>query len=153
MVASADGGSAVAGLSGGLGNRDDHAVFTALREGADAVIVGMSTTIAEQYHPPPASSNLQILVVASRPEIAANATLFASSRVTLVLPDDPRPAPDGVSELRAGAGGRVDLSRLLALLEGKVVMVEGGPTLAGTMMGLGLVDEFFLTVAAACDRG
>ena len=52
MIASADGGSAVAGLSGGLGNRDDHLVFGGLREHADAVIVGMSTAIAEHYHPP-----------------------------------------------------------------------------------------------------
>jgi riboflavin biosynthesis pyrimidine reductase len=146
MVASADGGSVVAGLSGGLGNRDDHAVFSALRERADAVIVGMSTAIAEQYHPP-ASGHLRIYVVASRPEIAANAALFASSRVTLVLPDAAPPAPDGVSELRAGAGRRVDLGRVVATLAGKVVMVEGGPTLAGTVIALGLVDEFFLTVS------
>ena len=29
MVSSADGGSAIGGVSGGLGNRDDHAVFAA----------------------------------------------------------------------------------------------------------------------------
>ena len=33
MIASADGGTAVAGVSGGLGNRDDHAVFAALAPG------------------------------------------------------------------------------------------------------------------------
>ena len=40
MIASADGGTVVAGVSGGLGNRDDHAVFAALREAADGVLVG-----------------------------------------------------------------------------------------------------------------
>lgn len=50
MVSSADGGSAVSGVSDGLGNSDDHKVFAALRAAADAVIVGMSTAVAEQYH-------------------------------------------------------------------------------------------------------
>lgn len=43
LISSADGGSAIAGASGALGNRDDDAVFKALREQADAVLVGMST--------------------------------------------------------------------------------------------------------------
>ncbi len=64
-----------------------------------------------------------------------------------MLPDDVGPAPDGVPTLRAGAGGRVDLAQLVEHLAGKVVMFEGGPSLAGAMVALGLVDEFFLSVA------
>jgi riboflavin biosynthesis pyrimidine reductase len=146
MIASADGGSAVDGLSGGLGNRDDHLVFAGLRGHSDAVIVGMSTAIAEHYHPP-AEPPLQIYVVSSKPDISANTALFASDQVTLVLPADAPPVPAGVSEVRAGAGGKVDLALLVELLVGKVVMVEGGPRLAGTMIGLGIVDEFFLTIS------
>jgi riboflavin biosynthesis pyrimidine reductase len=146
MIASADGGSAVDGLSGGLGNRDDHAVFGGLRDHADAVIVGMSTAIAERYHPPTAPG-LHIYVVSSKPDVSANAALFESDRVTLVLPADAPPVPGGVSELRAGAGGKVDLARVVETLAGTIVMVEGGPRLAGTMIGLGIVDEFFLTIS------
>lgn len=146
MIATADGGSAVEGLSGGLGNRDDHQVFAGLREHADAVIVGMSTAIAEHYHPPE-SPRLQIYVVSSKPDISANAALFVSDQVTLVLPADAPPVPAGVSELRAGVGGKVDLARVVETLVGKVVMVEGGPRLAGTMIGLGIVDEFFLSIS------
>jgi riboflavin biosynthesis pyrimidine reductase len=146
MIASADGGSAVAGLSGGLGNRDDHAVFGGLRAQADVVIVGMSTAIVEHYHPPE-SAGLQIYVVTSRPDVSANPTLFDSDRVMLVIPADAPPTPAGVSELRVGTGGKVDLAGMIATLADKVVMVEGGPTLAGTMTGLGLIDEFFLTVS------
>jgi riboflavin biosynthesis pyrimidine reductase len=73
--------------------------------------------------------------------------LFASGRVTLVLPEDAAPAPAGVPELRAGAGGAVDLRRVVASLPGKVVLTEGGPTLAGAMVAMGLVDEFFLTIS------
>ena len=55
MISSADGSSTVAGLSGGLGNREDHAVFGALRAAADAVVVGLGTAVAEHYHPTPES--------------------------------------------------------------------------------------------------
>ena len=52
MIASADGGTTVAGVSGGLGNRDDHAVFGALRANADGVLVGLGTVVAEHYRVP-----------------------------------------------------------------------------------------------------
>lgn len=146
MVASADGGSALEGLSGALGNRSDHAVFAALRERADAVLVGMSTAVSEQYRAP-TTSDLQILVIAHDADISGDPELFASGRATLVLPEDAGPAPAGVPCLRAGTAGRVDLRRIGALLAGRVVMMEGGPRLAGLMVSLGLVDELFLTVA------
>ena len=49
-----------------------------------------------------------------------------------------------------GAGGRVDLPRLLAVLgerEVNEVMVECGPTLAGALLAAGLIDELVLYVA------
>jgi len=146
MVSSADGGSAIGGVSGGLGNRDDHAVFAALRARADAVLVGMATAVSEHYGAP-AASGLQILVIAHDADISGNPGLFASGRATLVLPEDAGPAPDDVPSMRAGVGGRVDLRKVDAMLAGQVVMMEGGPTLAGVMLSLGLVDELFLTVA------
>ena len=145
MISSADGGSSIAGASGGLGNRDDHAVFKALREEADAVLVGMSTAVAEHYHPPP--SALRIYVIAETPDISGAPELFASGSATLVLPEDAGPGPEGVPELRAGTGDQVDFRKVASLLAGKVVIMEGGPTLAAQMVSLGLVDEFFLTVA------
>lgn len=146
MIASADGGSEVAGVSGGLGNRDDHAVFGALREQADVVLVGMSTVVSEHYHAPTAS-DLQVFVIAEKPDVSGAPELFASGRATLVFPEDAGPAPEGVPSLCAGRGGEVDLRKVAALLAGKVVVMEGGPTLAGLMVSLGLVDELFLTVA------
>ncbi len=146
MIASADGGSAVAGVSGGLGNRDDHAVFGALRERADVVLVGLGTAVSEHYHPPQ-SGNLQIFVIADTTDISGDPKLFASGAATLVVPEDAGPGPDGVPSLRAGSKGQVDLRQVVATLAGKVAMLEGGPTLAGVMTSLGLVDEFFLTIA------
>jgi riboflavin biosynthesis pyrimidine reductase len=146
MISSADGGSAVASLSGGLGNRDDHAVFGSLREQADVVLVGISTVVSEHYHAPTAP-DLQIFVIAENPDVSGAPELFASGRATLVLAEDVGPAPAGVPSLRVGTGGLADLRKVCALLAGKVVVLEGGPTLAGSMVALGLVDEFFLTVA------
>jgi riboflavin biosynthesis pyrimidine reductase len=146
MIASADGGSAVAGLSGGLGNRDDHDVYKALRDGADGVLVGLGTVVAEHYRPP-AQADLRLYVVADTPDVSGNAELFESGTVTLVLPEDAGPAPAGVPEIRGGHAGQVDLPKLAHELAGKVLIAEGGPTLAGVLASLELIDEFFLTVS------
>jgi riboflavin biosynthesis pyrimidine reductase len=146
MIASADGASSVGGRSGNLGNDDDQAVFAALRGVADVVLVGMSTAVSEHYHVP-ARPDLRMLVVTSTPDVSGDPELFAAGGATLVLPADAGPAPEGVPTLRAGTGGRVDLVDVVAQLAGKVVMMEGGPRLAGAMVALGLVDEFFLSLA------
>ena len=106
----------------------------------------MKTVVSEHYRPP-TDPDQQIYVIAGRPDVSGDVELFASGRATLVLPDDAGPAPRDVPTLRAGTGGRVDLRKVQALLAGKVVMMEGGPTLAGLMVSLGLVDELFLTIA------
>ncbi len=146
MISSADGGTAIDGVSGGLGNRNDHAVFAALRARADAVLVGLATVVAEHYTAPD-RAGLQIYVVASVPDVSGNPELFASGRATLVLPEDAGPAPSGVPELRVGTGGRVDLDAVAVHLSGEVVLLEGGPRLAGEMVSRGLVDEFFHTIS------
>jgi riboflavin biosynthesis pyrimidine reductase len=146
MIASADGGTAVSGVSGGLGNRDDHAVFAALRAGADSVLVGLGTVLAEQYGVPE-PPGLQLYVVADTADVAGAADLFASGRATLVVPTSVGPMPSGVPELRAGDGEFVDLDEAVAALAGQVVIAEGGPTLAGLLLARGLVDEFFVTIA------
>ena len=125
MISSADGGSAVAGVSGGLGNRDDHAVYAALRDGADGVVVGLGTVVAEHYRPP-AQAHLQIYVVADVADVSGAVALFDSGTATLVIPEDAGAAPDGVAEIRAGRDGQVDLPHLMCELAGKVVVAEGG---------------------------
>ncbi len=146
MISSADGGTAVSGVSGGLGNRDDHAVYAALREQADGVLVGLGTVIAEHYHVP-VPPQLQLYVVSDTVDVTGAEELFASGRATLVVPDSVGAAPDGIPELRAGAGPFVDLEAVAAALAGQVIVAEGGPTLAGLLVAQGLVDEFFVTLA------
>jgi riboflavin biosynthesis pyrimidine reductase len=145
MISSADGGSAVQGVSGGLGNRDDHAVYQALRDAADGVIVGLGTVVAEHYHAP-TEAGLHLYVVADKPDATGAEAFFASPAVTMVLPEDAGPAPEGVTDLRAGTG-LVDVAAVLAQLAGQVLVLEGGPTLAGVFVSLGLVDEFFVTIS------
>jgi riboflavin biosynthesis pyrimidine reductase len=145
MISSADGGSAVQGVSGGLGNRDDHAVYQALRDAADGVIVGLGTVVAEHYHAPD-QPGLHLYVVADKPDPTGAEGFFASPAVTMVLPEDAGPAPAGVTDLRAGTG-LVDIAAVLAQLQGQVLVLEGGPTLAGVFVSLGLVDEFFVTIS------
>jgi riboflavin biosynthesis pyrimidine reductase len=146
MISSVDGGTAVEGVSGGLGNRDDHAVYAALRDVADGVLVGLGTVIAERYHVP-AQPDLQLYVVSDTVDVSGADELFASGRATLVVPDSAGPVPDGIPELRAGDGPFVDLAAVAAALVGQVVVAEGGPTLAGLLVAQGLIDEFFVTIA------
>ncbi len=146
MITSVDGGTAVAGVSGGLGNRDDHAVFAALRAAADGVLVGLGTAVAEHYHVPD-PPQLQLYVVADTPDVSRAPDLFASGRATMVLPTSVGPVPDGVPELRAGDGEFVDLDAVTTALAGQVLLAEGGPTLAGLLAARGLIDEFFVTIA------
>ena len=146
MISSVDGGTAVGGVSGGLGNRDDHAVFAALRAQAGGCIVGLGTVIAEQYTVP-VPPQLQLYVVSDTNDISGAEELFASGRATLVLPTSVGPVPEGVPELRAGDGQFVDLEVVAAALAGQVIVAEGGPTLAGLLAAQGLLDEFFVTIA------
>jgi riboflavin biosynthesis pyrimidine reductase len=146
MISSADGGSAVSGVSGGLGNRDDHDVYKALRDGADGVLVGLGTAVAEHYRPPQ-EAGFRIFVVADTPDVSGNPALFATRGATLVLPVDAGVVSGGIPELRAGTNGVVDLRQVVHALPGAVIVLEGGPTLAGVMASLGLIDEFFLTIS------
>ena len=103
----------VAGMSGGLGNQDDHAVFKALRERADIVLVGLGTVFAEHYHVPE-SPDLRIYVIADHVDISGDEELFEGGRTTLILPEDAEPAPAGVPDLRAGSKGVIDLKAVVA---------------------------------------
>jgi riboflavin biosynthesis pyrimidine reductase len=51
MIASVDGATTVAGVSGGLGGGADHELFALLRSLADVVLVAAGTVRAEGYGP------------------------------------------------------------------------------------------------------
>lgn len=172
MIASVDGGATSAGKSGGLGADGDRALFSALRELADVIVVGAQTVRSEDY------SGAQVGVAARLarqqrgqsevPPIAVltrsgrldrDARLFTSTDVApLILTsaaavDDTRRLLGSVAEVLDASGDQpdaVDPSAALAVLAERGllrVLTEGGPGILGMFTGDDLVDELCVTVA------
>lgn len=172
MIASVDGGATSDGKSGDLGGDGDRAVFAALREVADVIVVGASTARVENY------SGVQFSVAqrlarqrrgqAEVPPIAVltrsghverDAKLFHATEVApLILTsadaaDDTRRRLGGLAEVLDASGARtdsVDLRTALDLLAGRGllrVLTEGGPGVLGMFIEQDVLDELCLTVA------
>lgn len=150
MIASLDGSTSRKGVSGGLGNDGDRAVFAALRRTADAVLVGAGTARAERYRAP-RRRELRIGVVTSTGTVDMTTDLFPSGCGFLVMPEEGPAAPRGIEVIRAGHG-RVDLALAVRRL-GRIidqpafVQLEGGPRLNASMLDADCVDELNLSVA------
>lgn len=175
MVASVDGAAAVDGRTADLGGAADLAAFRALRDAADAVLVGAATVRAEGYGrgvpdegrrarrvakgltPAP-----RLVVVSASADLDDDLPLLAPAGPDLPLPVlvVPRRVPDAVEDRVAHLDGRVEVRRagdlrtsghdLLAVLTDlglRGVLCEGGPRLAGMLLAEDLVDEVFLTLA------
>lgn len=170
MIGSADGATAIDGLSGELGGPADGEMFAALRAMADVILVGSSTVTAEDYRPPgPGSEQVQ----ADRAErgqartptvavVTASGSLDPEQR--LFSDDDNRPIvatvasapPERIAPLRDVAEvivvgeDQVDLGALVGELATRgagVVLAEGGPTINGQLVAADLIDEWNLTIA------
>jgi riboflavin biosynthesis pyrimidine reductase len=176
MIASVDGATAVDGMSGGLGGEADKAVFRALRAVPDLVLVGAGTIQAEHYGPVRTPPEIQELRVdrgqAPRPRIAV---ITGRLQLDLGLPlfteaGDDRPlivttaagaarAADGldaVADLVVAGDETVDLATALANLRAEgtgVVLGEGGPSLNGSLVAAGLVDELNLSLSPTVAGG
>ncbi|MGH9246936.1 MAG: pyrimidine reductase family protein [Acidimicrobiales bacterium] len=169
MIASADGAIAVDGRSGPLGGPTDRAVFHGLRAIADVILVGAETVRVERYgpHEPPATDQ-ERRIARGQPPIARfavpsasldfdpTAPFFTQAEVRPIVfcPTDAQPARRRrlapVADVVPVGEGRVALDRALAELwrrGARVVLCEGGPTLNGQLISLGLVDELCFTVA------
>lgn len=165
MITSLDGGAAIDGRSGGLGNEADQHLFALLRDLADVILVGSGTVRAEQYAgirldpqrrarrtrwgrtaaPPP------IAVVTGR-GLDADLPLFTDTETRSIVitrraaADRIPPTADG---LIAGES-KVDLRaavRGLADRDLRRIHCEGGPALLGALIASDLLDECCLTIA------
>jgi riboflavin-specific deaminase-like protein len=169
MVASVDGGTAVAGRSGGLGSPGDKAVFRALRSIADVILVGAGTARAEDYRAvtldeptrhrraargQPAVPRLAL--VSGRLDLDPASPMFSDAAEAPLVFTTSRAAAEGaarfadVAEVVAAGDDTADLPTVMAELANRqvgIVLVEGGPTLNGQMVAAGLVDEWCLSVA------
>jgi riboflavin biosynthesis pyrimidine reductase len=147
MVSTVDGSVTDANqLSGGISGPADKAIFDVLRSSADAVLVGAGTARAEGYRP----ARLPVVLVTNRAELDLELPLFteAEHRTVLVAPAsapaDRLAAAAEVADVITAGEGTVDLSHALDALRERGLthlLCEGGPTLLGSLLAAGLVDE------------
>jgi riboflavin-specific deaminase-like protein len=172
MVATADGRATLGGRTKELSSAADRELFHALREQVDAVMAGTATIAIERYGCLVRDEARQrrrmerglapqpLAVTASRSlELPLDAPLFTDpeSRV-VVLAGDAGEAPGVTVERVPGPDERTldlvaGMERLRERHGVRTLLLEGGPTLLAAMLDVGLVDEFFLTVAPVLAGG
>jgi riboflavin biosynthesis pyrimidine reductase len=167
MVATIDGAAGdAAGSSVGISAPADRTVIGVLRVLADVLVVGAGTARSEGYRPLPARpafadrraaagqrSAAVVAVVTRSGDLDALVELFSPEAGTLVVTC--ASAPLGRLRERAGTGNvlvagdhHVDLSRAVAALAERGlrrILLEGGPTLLGSVAAAGCLDELCLT--------
>ena len=149
MISTVDGATAIAGRSGGLGGPADKRVFAAIRSIADFILVGAGTVRAENYGPPSVAARLAI--VTAKLDLDPEAQVFGNGYRPIVLTTEDadttrRAALEEVADVIVAGTGRVDLRAAVSNFSG-VVLSEGGPSLNGQLVALGLVDELCLSLA------
>ncbi len=141
----------------------------ALRAASDAVVVGAGTVLVDDPRltartDPPAASQPARVVVDATGRVPAEAALFAPGAplivATAAAAEERRAAWSSagaeVLDLPPAPGGGVALRPLLEALGNRgmlQVLVEGGATLAGSLLREDLVDRVVLYVGAVCAGG
>ncbi len=169
MIASADGGTAVDGLSGQLGGPGDKVMFGALRAMADVILVGASTVREERYRVPKLrDETVAVRRARGQADHPRLAIVSRSLNIDRELPlfDDPEHRPYVLTAASAPADLRAELAavaevlvvgdagvELLTALErlGELgatsVLSEGGPSINGQLIAEDLVDEWNLSIS------
>ncbi|BBY54239.1 pyrimidine reductase family protein [Mycobacterium koreense] len=172
FVASLDGAATADGRSGGLGGPGDRYLFAKLRELADVVIVGAGTARAENYGGVHLDATTRqdrsqrgqlevppVALVTRSGRLDTTMRVFGDSEVTPLVLTCTTSVPATADRLGDSAEvldcsghdpDAVDLDTALGLLaerDLRRVLTEGGPTLHGTLLQRGLLDELCLTVA------
>ena len=154
MIASADGGAQLGGVSGGLGGPADAALFRRLRAMADIVLVAAGTLRAEHYGP----ADVPIAVVTRSLRLDWSGHFFRDQRARpLIVTVATAPAAElaraaEVAEVVLAGERDVDLAQALDALGRRGhanVLAEGGPTLNAELVAAGLLDELCLTLSPA----
>jgi riboflavin biosynthesis pyrimidine reductase len=172
FIASLDGAAAVDGTTGALGGPVDRALFNLLRSLADVVLVGAGTVRIENYSGArPTVTQRQrraargqsevppLAVVTTSGHLDRDMPVFTSTEVApLVLTcasaaETTRRRLAGIADVvdcSAADPGRVDEAAVLTALTERGlrrVLTEGGPTVLGSFIERGMLDELCLTVA------
>jgi riboflavin biosynthesis pyrimidine reductase len=153
MVASADGRASADGASAPLSSPADRVLFHALRGQVDAVLAGTGTLRAERYR--------RLIRQPERRE-ERRARGLQPDPLALVLsrsgdlpdielltdPEQPRAVFTGDDADPASA-----LRRVRREHDVRSLLCEGGPTLLGSLLAGGLVDELFLALSPVVAGG
>jgi riboflavin biosynthesis pyrimidine reductase len=152
MIASVDGATTVAGVSGGLGGPADHTLFAVLRSLADVVLVAAGTVRAERYGP----STVPVAVVSRSLRLDWEAPFFTTQIARPIVvtvaaaPAASRERAAQLADVIVAGEHDVDLAWALDTLAARgfrSVLAEGGPSLNAQLAGAGLVDELCLTLS------
>lgn len=173
FIASLDGRATFKGRSGGLGDEGDKAMFRALRETADAVLVGTRTLQVERYGRllvDPAARERRAdsgrepeplgCVVTRSGALPLDIPLFAEAEARVVVFSAVPLRLNGVraqvevvhiplEELTFAAA----LTHLRLEYGVRLVLCEGGPTITAALLREGVLDELFLTLAPRLTGG
>lgn len=169
MASTADGRASIEGRSGPIGDRADTEMLHGLRTIADALLVGAGTARAERYaRVLRGAEDRQARLsrgLAEEPLICIASAKLDISPLTVPLLDEPQarivlltPSSQEISPCAASVGyirrkrdGVLDLPAALSELRARygvqTLLCEGGPTLAADLLGAGLADELFLSLA------
>jgi riboflavin biosynthesis pyrimidine reductase len=169
FVSSADGRATAGGRSGGLGDEGDRALFHGLRERVDAVLAGTNTIRTENYgrilgKPERRRRRLErgmsaeplACMLTRSGNVPTGVPLFAEpeARVIVFGPARLKPELDACAaqvELVALEPDELTWTTALGRLRRdyavRTLLCEGGPSVFGALLGEGLVDELFLTLA------
>jgi riboflavin biosynthesis pyrimidine reductase len=152
MIASIDGATAVAGVSGGLGGSADQALFVVLRSQADVVLVAAGTVRAEHYGP----QEIPVAVISRSCRLDWDSPFFTAAiaqPIVITVAEAPvverKRAADLADVIIAGERD-VDMAAALGALAERGftrVLAEGGPSLNGQLAAAGLLDELCLTLS------
>lgn len=143
------------GLSGSIGTPADRAIFIAVRRTADLILVGAGTFRAEQYQPP--KSDATLCVVSRGLDVLDQVPVLhacTARPIILTCADsnaDVRAALAEVADVLVCGETHVDLKHGVTQLRDrgfKRLLTEGGPSLLGSLINEGLVDDLCLSIAA-----
>jgi riboflavin biosynthesis pyrimidine reductase len=166
MVSTIDGRAQVSGSTGGLGEAADLEMLLELRALADAVLIGTGTLLVEGYARLVGSQERRAhreaaglagdptAVLLSRSlAVPWDAGLFAAADQPVLVytsADAEGDAPETAAPVEIVRLQDPSPAAMLADLRARgiaALLSEGGPTLNSALLGAGLVDELFLTIA------
>lgn len=171
FVTSVDGATTIDGGSTRLGDDEDQAVFQALRAVPDVILVGASTVIVEDYGPVSLDEQRRewretrgmspvpkLAIVSGTVSLDVDQRVFSNSEFKPLVLTGPNANPGRLALLGDAAEVKILLELaphaiLESLAPAGVVLLEGGPTLAGQFALAGLIDELNLTVSPALVGG